>query len=331
MNKTVLTVVLTVLLAMAFCSAYAGNSKRIGTAGALELQIPIAARGAAMGGAVMANTFGVEAMVWNPAGLAYLEGTEAMFTHLEYIADINVNYVGVANTIEDFGTIGGFAKIVSIGDMEETTQDYPNGTGRIFNPTLAIIGVSYARILTANVSFGATAKFINENIFEVRATGFAVDMGFLYDPQWRGFSMGIVVKNYGPEMSFSGTGFEDLDLGDRPVAAGGASFDLPSSINLGVAYDLVNSGQNVATWTGNFRSNNYYEDLWQSGFEYTFDGKYSLRGGYNFSDEDNWLYGVSLGAGVVVDIADISLTFEYSWTETDVFSNNQFFTVKGNF
>jgi hypothetical protein len=66
------------------------------------------------------------------------------------------------------------------------------------------------------------------------------------------------------------------------------------------------------------------------GFEYSYDGLYFLRAGYNFSDQDSYLYGASLGGGVSVMLGESKLTFEYSWTETDVFADNQFFTVKIN-
>ncbi len=328
--KTKFVILTVVLLAVSLSSVYAGNSLRTGTDGALELLIPIGSRGTSMGGAVVANTYGVESIVWNPAGLAELEGTEAMFTYMPYIADIDVNFAGVATRMEDFGTLAASVKVVNIGDMEETTQEYPNGTGRTFSPTMTVIGLSYARILTANVSFGVNAMFIHEDVFNVQASGVAFDVGFLYNPRWRGLQLGFTVKNYGPEMSYSGDGFKQ-PLDDRLGAAESAPFDLPSSINMGVAYDVYSEGPNQATVSGNFRSNNYSEDYYQAGAEYVYDGKYSFRAGYNFSDDDYYLYGASLGAGLKLNVGGTDLTFEYSWTETDVFDDNQYFTVKANF
>ena len=319
-----------VLLAVSLSSVYAGNSKRAGTDGAQELLIPIGSRGTSMGGAVLSTTSGVESMYWNPAGLASLEGTEAMLSHLPYFADIDVNFVGVATMIEGFGTIGAGAKVVSIGDIIETTEDAPDGTGRTFNPSLAVINVSYARILTANVSFGFSTMFVNESIQNVKASGVAFDVGFIYQPNWRGFSMGLTIKNYGPEMSYSGQGFERT-VEQRSQAGNPASFDLPSSFNLGMAYNFVENGPHVSTLSGNFRSNNYGDDLWQGGWEYVYDGRYSLRAGYNFSNIDGWLYGLSLGGGLVFKFGETDLTFEYSWTETEVFDDNQYFTMKASF
>lgn len=335
--------ILAVLLVMCLSTVYAGNESRIGTAGAQELLFPTSARGAALGGSVVANTFGVDAMYWNPAGLAYLEGSEAMFTHIPWLAGINVEYAAFATTIEDLGTIGFSAKIVSIGDIEETTESYPDGTGRVFSPSMAVIGLTFAKPLTTNINFGFTAHAIREDIFEVSASGFAFDFGFTYEPRWQGFRIGIAMKNFGPDMTFRGQGFE-RDNGDRPVASKGASFELPTALNVGLSYDVYTQDMHSLTAMGNFQANNHGADVWQSGAEYGYDDWLFVRGGYKFSDlgseeddplgessSDQYIYGVSLGGGITRTLGSLNVTIEYTWWQTDVFDANQFFTMKLGF
>lgn len=329
--KTKNIIVLVLLLTLCLTTAYAGNSKRIGTAGGQELLIPIGSRGTAMGGAVVANSSGLEAIYWNPAGLALLEGSEAMFSHLPYIADMDVNFGAIGTTISGFGTIAFSAKAVSVGDMMETTDQFPEGTGRTFNPTLTVLGLTYAQQLTGNVAFGATAMLIRESIFEAGATGAAFDVGVMYDPRWQGVKLGLVIKNYGPTMHFTGRGFE-RNLDGYQASPKNASFDLPSHIDMGISYNFLNLDKSSVTLAANYRSNNFQEDFWQGGLEYGYDDKYFIRGGYNYSKQDNYVYGASLGAGLSVPLgASSKLTFEYSWNETDVFEDNQFFTVKASF
>ena len=329
--KLKLVLLMAALLALCVSTAFAGNPARIGSAGAQELRIPVGSRGTAMAGAVVANAYGIESMYWNPAGLASLEGTAAMFSYLPYIADIDQNFVGVATNIEDFGTIGAGAKIVSIGDIEETTLAFPDGTGRIFNPSLAVINVTYAKVLTASVSFGATAMFINETIHEVSATGMAFDVGFMYNPGWNGVRLGLVMKNYGPEMQFKGRGFERPLNSQRPASPNAQTFDLPACINVGMSYDFVDNGDNFASLSGNFVANTYSNDVLQGGFEYAYQGLYFLRGGYNYSKQDEWINGATLGAGLTYEMGETKLTFEYSWNQTEVFDDNQFFSVSVGF
>lgn len=325
-----LLIITVLLLAISLTSAYAGNELRTGTAGAQELLIPYGSRGTSMAGAVLSTVSGVESMYWNPAGLASLDGTEVLFTHLPYIADIDVNYVGVGRYVEGFGTIGAGAKVVTIGDIEETTGDDPDGTGRVFSPTLMVLNLSYAKILNANVKFGATVKMIHEDIFNVKATGIAFDAGFIYEPRWNGLSVGVTIKNYGSEMSFDGIGF-DQAFNDRPFRPVAAKFDLPSSINFGMAYDFMRDGPYNASLAGTFQSNNYSQDVWQGGGEFIYDEKYSLRAGYVYSDRDTYIYGFNFGAGLTIPIGDMNLGLEYTWSETDIFDNNQYFTLKANF
>src|SRR5574341_1418613 len=137
MRKNIILILAAFVLIVA-ASSQAGNSDRSGTAGATELLIPVGARGSALGGSVVANSYGVDAVYWNPAGLAWLEGTEATGSYLPYIADIDVSYAAIGKNIEDFGAIALSVKAVSIGDIEETTTLYPEGTGSVFNPTLVV-------------------------------------------------------------------------------------------------------------------------------------------------------------------------------------------------
>lgn len=329
-NKMFLLVIL--ILAVGLNSAYAGNENRVGTAGGQELLIPVGSRGVAMGKSVIANSSGVDAIYWNPAGLANLEGSEVMFTHLPYIADIDVEYFAVGTQIEDFGAIGLSVKVVDIGDIEETTEQFPNGTGRVFNPTLTVLGFTYSRILTSAVNVGVTGHVIRETIFEVAATGFAFDFGFTYATRFPGLTLGFVMKNYGPDLIFSGRGFDRVPPDEkRPASSRNAASELPTSINIGTAYNFLSNDMNSATVSASFRANNQSMDMWNGGFEYDYDSRYFLRAGYDYANQDNYLYGISLGVGAKLSLGATNLTFEYSWTETDVFEDNQFFTVKANF
>lgn len=331
--KCKIILLITVLLLLSLSTAYAGNETRSGTAGASELLIPYGSRGTAMGGSVISTASGLEAMFWNPAGLASMEGSEVMFSHMPYLADIDVDFFGIATKVEGFGTLGFGAKLISIGDIEETTTTMPDGTGRFFSPSFLVMNVTYSKVMTANVSFGLSAMYISENIFDVSATGMAFDVGFIYEPRWNGVSMGITIKNYGAEMEFSGIGFDRV-VDQRPLSPKGAKFDLPSSINIGMAYDFMNEGLNFASLSGTFQSNNYSQDIFHGGAEYVYDDKYSLRGGYSYSEQDDYMYGLSFGAGLSLPIGeDATLRFDYTWMETDVsvLDANQYFTLTANF
>jgi hypothetical protein len=122
------------------------QEKRIGTNAASELLIPVGARYIAMGGASLAMVKGVEAIFWNPAGLARADYTaSATFSRMTYIADMNLNYVAVAAKFGGLGSIGFSIKALDIGDILVTTEEFPDGTGATFSPQFIVGALTYSR------------------------------------------------------------------------------------------------------------------------------------------------------------------------------------------
>ena len=145
--------------------------------------------------------------------------------------------------------------------------------------------------------------------------------------------MGLVMKNYGPDLTFSGKGFDRVytEIGGRPLSSDNAAAALPTSVNISLAYNLLEQDMSVATIAGNFAGNNEGADVWQGGLEYAYDDKYFLRGGYKYADQEDYIYGASFGAGIKVPLGDVNLSIEYAWMETEYFDANQFFTFKAGF
>ena len=141
-------------------------------------------------------------------------------------------------------------------------------------------------------------------------------------------------------MRFSGAGFErEAISGDQNPASPvktynseSVSFELPSWMQFSASVDFLNMDLNRATFFGTFQSNNFSNDVFRAGAEYAFDEKYFLRTGYTIDDgQEDYLYGFTAGAGVSLKIGQTDVTFEYSWTQTEFFDNNQYFTGKINF
>ena len=159
LKKISIAVLIVLFLATA---VYAGGDRRKGTAGAQELRIPLGSRGAALGGSFIAEVTGVESIYWNPAGLSSIRNVEALFSYLNYIADMTYVFSGVAVSIPNFGTIGVSGRVLNVGELIVTTEDQPDGTGEILNPTFVTLGLTYSRQMTDRVFFGSTVNFIFE-------------------------------------------------------------------------------------------------------------------------------------------------------------------------
>jgi hypothetical protein len=284
----ILALVLPALLAGAAAPALAGSNGRKGTEGAQELMIPVGPRGAALGGAVVGDVSGVEAMYWNPAGLGTLSKTEALFTHTQYFAGMKLNYAAVATQVSGFGTLGFAAKVLSIGDVIVTTESAPEGTGEIAQPTFTVLGLTWARQFTDRVVFGMTGNLVNERIINQGATGMAFDFGVQYLTGWRGLDLGIAMKNFGPGMTFSGPGTEvsmlapdqDPTAAPRIFTSETASFELPSYFTMGASCNVYSTPAARFTVLGALQNNNFQGNAIRAGLEWSYRDQLALRGSY---------------------------------------------------
>ena len=321
-------------------AAWAGSSERLGTVGATELQIGVGPRSNALGGTTVAEVTGAEALFWNPAGLATVRGTQAYFSHLSYIAGMNVNYFALTTRAGSSGQLGFTVKALDVGDIVVTTEAAPDGTGDVLSPTFTVLGLTYARQFTDRVRFGATAQFVNEKILNTSARGFAVDLGIQYDAGYNGLTFGATMKNVGPAMSFSGSDFEvnlpapDTEPGsaNRTFTVTSAPFEIPSYFQLGAGYDLYNANENRLRVLGAFTSNNFTPDDLRTGAEYSYRDLFALRAGYGryVTDDDRDLYtGFSFGAGLKLDVSESKLHFDYANRMVqDFFDSTHEFSVR---
>lgn len=318
--------------------AQAGNEERIGTAGAQELRLPVSARGLALGDGFIADVTGVEALSYNPAGTADVAGVEVYFSNLAWIADMDQNYFGaVAKT--NWGVVGASVNVLSIGDIEETTEDRPEGTGRTFSPTFSTIGLTYSRYLTDAISVGANAKVISEQILQTNATGMAFDVGLRYRLSNK-LRMALVLKHFGPDMTFDGSDFESFhQTSDNPQAdprslsSISSAFDLPATFQIGAGYSLYDSGENRVTGFGSFMSNTYSEDEYQFGGEYNYGQTLALRAGIAATGNEDYNFGPTFGLGFGMPLGSSSfLNVDYGHRVVkDFFDDNQLLSVKFTF
>jgi hypothetical protein len=341
-------------VALLFCVATAvvvdtvsAQGRRTGTAAAPELLIPVGARDLAMGGSTIATSMGVDAIYWNPAGLGRMKSSaEGSFSSMDYIADIGVSYGAVGAAFGEFGVIGLSVKSLDFGDIPLTTEDDPeNNSQRFFSPTYVTVGLSYSRALTDAISFGGTLKIISEQIDRVSASGFALDLGVQYDrlAGIAGLSVGVVVKNVGPQMKFDGGGLYRVAIsgdGLRPeqrYKSEAASAELPSLIEIGVAYSGATAENLSYSVSGSFMNNNLYLDQYSVGGEVGYsmqEFKIFGRAGLGMvpdADENTDIFGATFGAGFNYATTGIDITVDYAYRQVEFFNANSVFSVKFGF
>jgi hypothetical protein len=340
--------VLAILLLCAL-SVLAGNKNRIATAGAQELLIPVGARGIAMAGSTLASISGVEAIYYNPAGMARaMRDVDASFSTMNYIADINVSYAAIAVKAGSLGSIGLSLKSLGFGDIPVTTEFFPDGTGEVYSPSFVNVGLTYSNLVSDRVSVGATATVVSEKIMSSSATGLAFNVGIQYvGLGLPGLSLGVAIKNVGTQMKFEGSNFlhqgtiNDARRNENPnwYTVNTTSFDLPTTIEIGLAYALKIDEKNVLTVAGDFQNNNFADDEYKIGAEYMFEGLLFLRGGYALAPqadddptgESSYIFGYTFGGGVALDLGGIEARADYGYRYVKYFDGKSVFTLSLGF
>ena len=332
-NKLIITITCVSML-------LAGTGKSVGTAGAMELQIPTGAKGVALNGSNCANVSGVDALYYNPAGISNLgSSVETQFSNYNYIADIGLSYGALASNIGN-GTIGISIKSLDFGDIPVTTANDPTGiSGKIFSPQFLTLTAGYSKPFTDRIRFGASLKLINETIMQTNANGIAVDMGVQYSHTSLPLNLGIVLRNLGPKMQFSGSNLEqshqpeDSESGalDENLSIIAQSFDLPAALDIAITYSPI-PGLDLH---GNFSNQSFGFNQYHAGGEYNLElGPASIwvgggLNGYMIDDDtDGWdeditnnNFGVSLGGGFSVPLSTINLGVDYGIRTSDTFGN----------
>jgi len=335
--KNIIKLILVFTLLFAFTNVYAGGGVRTGTAGASYLIIPVGPRGIAMGESIISNAKGVEALFWNPAGVSLMQNNaDVIFSHMNYIADIGLEYGAVAANFEGFGVFALSIKSLSIGEILTTTTANPDGTGDTFSPSMIVAGLSYSRLLTEAISIGLTANFLNETLGDVSASGIAFDVGVLYRNlgDINGLSMGVVVKNLGPTMEFGGSGLiqegqlNDLNRDPGFFTIDAAPFELPTNFQLALGYSPVIDEINSLEFSGIYQNNNFSGDEYKFGGEYGYNSVLFVRAGYQLSpQQEDFIYGFSAGVGINYEVEGFGFKIDYAYRDVEFFDGNHVFAV----
>lgn len=340
--------VLTILI-FASNALYAGNPDRQGQAGASELLMNPWGRSAGLHSMSTSSVMGVEAMRINIAGLSRIESLEIGISNnnLYSGSGLQLNAGAIGFKVGKSGALGIEFSSLNFGDIPVTTTNQPAGTGGFFSPNFFQLGVGYSLTYANKISVGALVRYVSESLQDVSASGIAIDAGVQYVSGERdNFKLGISLKNVGTPMEFGGEGLTVRRPNPTPDGgviyeiaydSRGASFELPSSLNLGVSYDFYVGEDNYIRALTNFTSNAFSKDQIGVGAEFSFRNVFALRGAYKAdvgqSDvESQGLYtGFSAGASVEVPITSggsNKLGLDYAYRTTNPFKGTHNFTLR---
>jgi len=207
-------------------------------------------RAGGMGETGVAMADNAWAVYWNPAGLAFQNGSELVLTHTNWLpglglSDIWIAHVAYKQPVEDLdGVIGSQVTYLNLGEFNQTTSAGPEIVGKFTGYELAL-SATYSTKLGDQLGIGTSVRIIYSHLAPFGAgqeqgsgtsTGFCFDIGLLYRPLLleKSFSFGANLANIGPKMTYV----------DKAQAD-----PLPMNLRIGAAYKILESEFNNLTFT----------------------------------------------------------------------------------
>ena len=289
------------------------------------VKIGVGARQTAMGEAGISVVRDVNAMFWNPAALSGIQSTEASFSYNRWFADLNYLAGAAAVRWPDVGIFGIGYTSLKYGDIDEALVQSPTGrsdtrTGSTFTGSDLLVGLTFAREFTDNLSIGVTVKYLREKLFVYSSSAVAFDVGTYYDTQFRGIRFGMSFLNFSKSVKFIEYGLQR------------EGYDLPLVFRVGASIDLIKSGDAFIDVGDDHKmvvaieavNSNDFGERYHLGGEYTFMDFLALRGGYRFNYDEGSL---SLGVGVRQQIGGLTVRADYSYVSYEFLESPQRVTI----
>ncbi len=312
------------MLIASFAAAAMGQT--LSSIPASFVDIGFGARPAALGGAFAAVANDVNAMMWNPAGLAAIRQNQATFAYTNQLGLIPYQYVGLAHPLEAKARSVGVA-VVSSGDkaLRELT-----------------VQATYAQTIAASLNAGLTVKYrhasfggnsmegadyivfdpeeISEgttNQVQGSANGFGLDVGVTYDFS-TSVTFGVVMKDIVAPMSWT-----SKIASTTAAAKGSYSESLPAEIAIGSAVHVRENFLVVLDY--NPALSNTAGNKLRAGGELTLLKIVALRAGIiqYLSNETNTSY--SFGVGCQAPFGGgIAAVFDYAYLHQTLAATQRF-------
>ena len=322
MKHKLFNVIIIALLLLAFTTTSQATMKKVAQAGMQFLKIGVGARAVGMGESYVAIGRDVNAIFWNPAGLAYVEDREVTFSHTNWIADISHEAFAAAWNFDKVGVFGVSLVSMNYGDLYYSAVDFSSSNefgytggrrfgGGTFGVDEYAIGLAYSRSFTNKFSLGAQVKFVYQGLgnstvvvrgveeeIKNEVDALAIDIGTLYYTGIKDLRLGMSIQNFSKDLTYQ------LE-----------AFQMPLTFRVGLAMNILSlwnmeESQNLTLSLDAIHPRDYTERI-HLGAEYWMQDILAVRGGYKFNYDEESL---TAGAGLKYGMGNFKLLVDYSYT-----------------
>lgn len=217
------------------------------------LQIEPDSRSAGMGNTGVAIADNAAALFWNPAGLAFQEGSQIGITHSNWLPNFNTDlfydYIVGKMYIDGIGTIGAHITYFNLGEQVQTDETgLELGTFRSYE---FASGASYGYKINENFAIGTGFRFIYSRLVPANTqvggqtakngTSVGLDLAFLYRTNPFEIANNAAQFNVGMNLSNIGPGIQYTDRAQQDP--------LPTVLRLGWSLDMNLDAEGFNTLT----------------------------------------------------------------------------------
>jgi len=179
------------------------------------------ARTIGLGGAFVATADDALGVLWNPAGLQWMDQNQAMFESVRLFEDTSINSLSFAIPGSRLPSIG--ISMVSLRSGEfQRTNELNNPLGSFSEGETAYL-FSLAKAFSSRFSIGTNLKLVHQSIEDFSGGGFGVDLGGIFQitPTLR-------------------VGASVLNLGGPSITLRSEAETYPTEMRGGAALDILN-------------------------------------------------------------------------------------------
>lgn len=339
------------------------DNTRFGGTSAVFLTLPSDARGAALGGGYVSLVNDISSTFYNPAGLALMGTSQAMFSYTTYVADtrhiaaamgwsLRGGEWGIGVSVQNFGFNGATVY----------TENEQDGNGETYSVSNTAIGLTLALQFSDRFSAGLTPRLVSEQLGRATANGLTLDFGTNYHGEVAGRPLraAFTIVNYGQSFRHEGAVLntsvdpidETLNVEQQPARLRTSEFEPPTQFRVGVAYDLMSASSNRLTLLSEFYQPNDAEPGVGFGGEFAANVSSgltaALRGSFTFAGDNKDsdvssaftqsafasdtgkenLDGLALGGGLGFKSGSFSIGLDYAYRNLGLLSSVNQFSVK---
>lgn len=197
------------------------------------------------------------AIFWNPAGIAFLTGSEVSLTHSKWLPQFNLDlfydYLTYRQYFEELeGSVTASITYMNYGEFIRTSSASPEEIGR-FRSFDAALTLGYATKLSNDWGLGLNFRLIHSRLSDKpteneKGEGVATTVSFDIAGMWRPEHLNIpLIGDFGNRLSI---GINLSNLGPKISYIDQAQADpIPTNFRLGMAFRIFEDDYNSLTYT----------------------------------------------------------------------------------